>query len=290
MRQIGTIAELSAAERFQDYLIATGTACSLDVADGGYAIWIHDDDRVPTAKLELQQFLSRPDDERYRKARQQADAVLREKAAKRKAARSNIVRMSHNWHQSTGPGPVTVGVVMACVVVFAETFFLHDERGLRSLFFFSIDGTANAILQDGEWWRLLTPSLLHFSPMHIVFNLLMWWQYGGLIEARKGSGTFLFLTLATALATDVLQFAFGSWRFGGMSGVNYGLVGYVFVKGKLDPNDGLGMSRDQAAYAFLFFVICWFSPMVANFGHLGGLVMGVTLGCLSAGWRHWQRQ
>lgn len=33
-----------------------------------------------------------------------------------------------------------------------------------------------------EFWRYFTHALMHFSLMHILFNLLWWWYLGGAVE------------------------------------------------------------------------------------------------------------
>lgn len=287
MRQIGTISDARLAERFQDHLLAAGTKCTLDDTDDGVAVWVYDDDRVADAKEELQRFLANPDDERYLAARAQADAVLRAEAAKRKAARQNTVSLSRQWSQPAAAScPITVGILVICVFVWVVTDVLPDDRGLRSRLLFSTTRTWKEI-QQGEWWRLLTPSLLHFGPIHILFNMLAWWQLGRMIECRKGSTAFAVLTLLTALATDVLQFIRVPGPFGGMSGVVYGLFGYAWMKGKLDPEDGIGVGPQMIQSMLVWFVVCWFLPFVANWGHFGGLMAGVTLGSLSAFWGRW---
>lgn len=303
MRQIGLIPAVEDAERFQDYLIAQGIKCSLDVEETGYAVWVHDDDRIPEAKGALAEFQADPQAARFREARKQADAVLREQAAQRKAARRNTVSMSQHWSRpASASAPLTVGLLLICVVVFAQTEFVEPaqyyqqtelgepEEGLAARLMFSTDGTWRAIVEDREWWRLLTPSILHFGPLHLIFNLMWWWRLGGMIELRKGTPVLFGLVIVTALATDLLQFQFSGWRFGGMSGVVYGLIGYAFVKGKLDPADGIELDRQSIAMALFFYVICWTGLLgnVANFGHAGGLIAGITCGSLSAAWRQWR--
>lgn len=285
MRQIGTLPDRAAAEQLQDFLIAQRMPCSLDESDAGYGLWIHDDDHLDAAKTVLEHFRQHPEDDRYRNARTQADALLREKAAARKAARKNTVRMSQRWDSGgSGALPLTLGMMLICLFVFVETNLRGDESGFQELLMFSRDGSWKAIVQDGEWWRLVSPSILHFGIFHVAFNLIGWYQLAGTIELRKGT-TYLFaLMISTALATDILQFLSGGWRFGGMSGIVYGLFAYVWVKGKLDPGDGFGIHPTVATNYLLFYVLCWFNVFgrVANFGHFGGLLMGVIFATVSA--------
>lgn len=289
MRQIGTIADFEAAQRLQDYLIAEGAACSLDEADDGYGVWIHDDDRIPAAKAALEHFLAHPNDERYLTARTRADTRLKEQAAQRKAARRNTVSMSRRWDSGGAREiPLTFGIILICLFVFVETYLMGDEAGFYPLLLFSTDGTWKAILEDHQYWRLLSPSIMHGNVFHILFNLLGWYQLAGMVEQRKGSGYLLILTVMTALSTDILQFTFVKRPFLGLSGVVFGIFGYAWMKGKLDPADGIGVPPSTVVNALVFYLLCWIGAFgnIANFGHMGGLLMGVTIGCLSAWWRN----
>jgi GlpG protein len=199
------------------------------------------------------------------------------------------VSLSDRWRQpAIAYGPITVGVMVICILIFVETYFLGNERGLKQRLFFSTDGTWRAI-RDGEWWRVLTPMLMHANLFHIFFNLLIWWDFALPIESRKGSLKFLLLVIAISAFANVLQFEFGGPWFLGLSGVDFGLFGYLWMKGKLDPEDGLGVSPQQVQWLLLWFVICWFGlGGVANWCHTGGLMMGVLLGSASAGVRRWR--
>jgi len=292
MRQIATIESVDHAERFQDFLIARGIKCSLEDGDDGCTLWIVDEDRVAEARAELVRFRQQPDDPRYANARAEANAVLQAEAAKRKAARRNVVNVSDRWRQPTAMNcPLTVGMIVVCIFVFVEMHLMGDERGLSQELFFSTDGTWNAI-KGGDWWRLLTPMFMHGGLLHILFNLIAWWDFGLAIEGRKGSLRFLLIVTATSLAANLLQFEFGSWRFLGLSGVVFGLFGYLWVKGKLDPDDGLGVSAYETRAILLWYIICWFGWFmpIANWAHTGGLMMGVLLGVMSAAWRRLRRR
>ena len=44
----------------------------------------------------------------------------------------------------------------------------------------------NDTLASGQWWRLLTPMLIHFGILHLAMNTLWYWELGRRIEARQG--------------------------------------------------------------------------------------------------------
>jgi GlpG protein len=120
---------------------------------------------------------------------------------------------------------------------------------------------------------------------------------GSLIERREGSLRFLLKVLLIAILsnlaqyisgglarTDNLHFLAGSVYFGGMSGVVYGLFGYVWIHGKFDPQSGYELHPYIVITMMVWFFLC-FTGMVgdiANAAHAGGLVVGMALGWLSS--------
>ena len=69
-----------------------------------------------------------------------------------------------------------------------------------------------------------------------------------------------------------------------MSGVNYGLFGYIWMKGKFDPGDGLELNPTTITILLAWFVICFTGVFgnIANGAHAGGLAVGAAWGYLSA--------
>ena len=139
------------------------------------------------------------------------------------------------------------------------------------------------MLASGELWRLLTPIFLHFSLLHLVFNLLIAFEFGRRSEAVLGSVRFGFLVLGLALISNLAQFlVVPTPLFGGLSGVNYGLVGFVAVRRVRDPFE----YRWQVPPALILFLVISmvlfsfgigeaFGLQVANAAHWGGFLTGL---------------
>jgi membrane associated rhomboid family serine protease len=53
---------------------------------------------------------------------------------------------------------------------------------------------------NGEWWRLVTNAFLHGSPIHLIFNMLMLWWFGRLLEGLLGTARFLAVYFIAVLA------------------------------------------------------------------------------------------
>ena len=83
----------------------------------------------------------------------------------------------------------------------------------------------NTYLISMEWWRLITPTFLHFSFTHLIFNCLWIYILGSKIEIIDGKGIFITLFLITGLSSNLGQYFWtGNFLFGGLSGAVYGLL------------------------------------------------------------------
>ena len=280
MRQAGSIVNLDQAERFADFLRAEGILCSVDSCPDGYRIWIQSDDHVDAAKAELLRFLSDPNHERYRDAARRANTRFREERDRRIANRPKIVNLANHWSRPAAKNcPITFGlIVMSCFVGFMTQLDWKRDSPFLEQMWFSNDNTLGQILR-GEVWRLVTPIFLHYKLPHLIFNMVSTAQFGILIESRKGTLKFLGMVLVMALISNFAQFLGSVGRFGGMSGVVYGLFGYVWIKGKLAPEDGLGLNEQVVTMMLIVYVLCLTGviPGVANWAHSGGLLTGMAM-------------
>ncbi|MCA0899653.1 rhomboid family intramembrane serine protease [Microbulbifer agarilyticus] len=148
-------------------------------------------------------------------------------------------------------------------------------------------------LSQGEFWRLWTPAMVHFSIPHALFNSLGIWIVGRSLEARAGSLWFALLVLISAPLANIAQYAWSPGNlFGGMSGVVYALIGAALVIQRWQPQ-----WRDVPAaliwLAVVWLLVCmtglvdYFIPGgIANAAHAGGFAAGLLLGilfCLGGG-------
>ena len=84
--------------------------------------------------------------------------------------------------------------------------------------------------EQNEWWRLITPMLIHFSFAHLAFNCLWLYVLGEKIELYDGHIKFILLVVFSSLAANYTQYIFSeSSLFGGLSGVIYGMFGFCMI-------------------------------------------------------------
>ena len=147
----------------------------------------------------------------------------------------------------------------------------------------------NTYLINNEWWRLITPTFLHFSMTHLVFNCLWIYILGSRIEKLDGLSVFLFIFILTGILSNAGQFFWTQqYLFGGLSGAVYGLLGYCFII-ELDGRHGR-YGLPEALYLFMFIwllvgftgVLSFFGfGNVANTAHLVGMIAGFIIGLIT---------
>jgi GlpG protein len=188
-----------------------------------------------------------------------------------------------------GFGPLTFVLIAISVTVFLLSRMGKDPQPILSLFITDFTtgvpfGVSLPEIQHGQLWRLITPIFIHFSVLHILFNMLWLRDLGSMIEGRQSTWMLAILVLVIAACSNLGQFLFGGPVFGGMSGVVYGLLGYIWMRGKFDPASGLGLHSSTVTMMIIWFFACFtpIIPHVANGAHAVGLVMGIAWGWLSS--------
>ena len=243
----------------------------LHIEDDQGVIFLREPEHFDKARALLREFLANPSHPRF----QAAAWATGEPAAPSEGGEDQVPFFSRVW--LAGIGPVTRTLAVAMVVVFLTVPFVEMRLYEALMFPESLDGLLR------QPWRLFTPMLLHFGLLHIAFNMIWWIELGRTIERFHSSRQLLFLTLATGALSALAQFFATDHRFGGMSGVVFGLLGYLWIYGQVHPRSGLILRREIVVLMLGWLVFCYvfLDDFVANEAHLGGLVSGALFGALT---------
>ncbi|MEZ4862036.1 MAG: rhomboid family intramembrane serine protease [Caldilineaceae bacterium] len=93
---------------------------------------------------------------------------------------------------------VTYTLIAINVAIFGWELWLGATDHLERLYQLGALMPA-AVLLGGQWWRLVSSTFLHFSIMHLAFNMLGLWYLGRLVEARLGAWRYLLLYLLSGI-------------------------------------------------------------------------------------------
>jgi GlpG protein len=273
---IVTFSEKRVALAFSDYLRSQDMPNRIEAGPQGFSIVLSRPEQAERALEEAKAFAAHPDDPKYWQASWRSGRVQAEPVYDRAAT---VPGFSAWWVRG---GWTTRAVTLLCVLVFLALNIEPDAAfGLLSY-----PHAISVVAINGEWWRLLTPALMHFGVLHIAFNLLWWWELGGLVERMQSGARLLALTLVIALVSNAVQFLSYGPDFGGLSAVVYGLLGYLWLYPLADPN-----APFRIRPAIVLFMLGWLAlgytgifdklfGQISNNGHLSGLLAGAGLGLL----------
>lgn len=137
-------------------------------------------------------------------------------------------------------------------------------------------------VRQGEWWRLVSPIFLHFGLLHILFNMICLKDFGSLFEVEQGLKRYLGFFLLAALVSNLAQYAVMGPRFGGYSGVLFGLLSWLWAYGLTNPDRPPVLPKSSVGLLFVWYFLCLFGviPQIANMAHGAGLVLGLMGGAL----------
>jgi membrane associated rhomboid family serine protease len=131
------------------------------------------------------------------------------------------------------------------------------------------------LLEQGEWWRLVTAAFLHYGPIHLLLNMVALYWFGSLLEERIGSGRYLLLYLVSGIAGSAGALL---WSGGfltptvGASGAIFGILGAGLV---LERQRDYVFGGSALGVIVINFVFTFSISGISKGGHIGGLVGGI---------------
>jgi membrane associated rhomboid family serine protease len=179
----------------------------------------------------------------------------------------------------TMPQPVVTWALLAATIGIGVSMFLFGQQELW-LQLFALD---KAAVQDGEYWRLVTPVFVHGSLLHLGFNMYALWIIGPTVETLYGSPRFLLIYVVCAAAGSAASYVFSSAQYSvGASGAVFGLFGVLLVADRVHKpaltRNARNLTMQIGGLIAINLVIGFTIPGIDNAAHIGGLLAGAWLG------------
>ncbi|SRR6266511_1354223 len=294
MRMIGHLPGEANARAFSDYLYAQGIDNQIEPErDGRWAVWIHAEELIADAEARLRHYRENPADPGFVGAAKEArERRLREQKENESARKRFYDARKLFPGGIRGVGFLTAILIAISVAVSFVSGFGGNSGPVLWLYISEYDVMGGLMarlaglpeVRHGELWRLFTPMFVHFGVMHLFFNMWGLLILGTMIERRQNTRVLSALVLFIAALSNLAQYLVNGPLFGGMSGVVYGLIGYIWLRGKFDPASGLFLDSSVVTVQVIWFFLCLFHfiPNVANTAHTVGFAMGIAWGYISA--------
>lgn len=195
-----------------------------------------------------------------------------------------------------GRHSVVMWLIIINVVVFVwDGIFAGSQRGsmlaLGAHCYFSVDKA----IYSGQVWRFVTYQFIHAGFLHVLFNMLVLFFFGPLIERWWGSKRFLAFYLLCGVSGAVVASLLGAIpgllvmpRWVPLVGASGSIFGILIACAVLYPRQRVMLifppiPMTMRTMAIVFLVIAFLSLMAgsANAGgeaaHLGGAALGYLL-------------
>ncbi len=141
-----------------------------------------------------------------------------------------------------------------------------------------------AIVEGHEYWRLLTPMLLHSGLLHIALNMWGLYVLGPNLERLLGPWRFALLYVLSAYAGNALSTVFTEAPSLGASTAIFGLLGAYLVvfHTNQDYLGNIARSATQQAMFWILVNLVWsLQSGIDMWGHLGGLLGGMLFSLMA---------
>ncbi|MBA3239335.1 MAG: rhomboid family intramembrane serine protease [Parachlamydiaceae bacterium] len=151
-------------------------------------------------------------------------------------------------------------------------------------------------IHQGEWWRLISPILLHGDIFHILFNMMWLVVLGKQLEQQMGIPRYFIFIVLAALVTNTAQYLMSGANFVGFSGVICAMITFVWMRQRKAPWEGYLLQPLTFNFTMLFLGVILLIQMssfytevafgqsmatqIANTAHMSGLLLGLILGNL----------
>jgi rhomboid protease GluP len=186
------------------------------------------------------------------------------------------------------PAPTTKALIALNALAFGVQFLYHATDNPRG--FIALGAVYTPLLEQGEWWRLLTAQFLHWGFMHLFFNMMGLWFLGPLVENLLGVIRFVVAYIACGIGGMAIALGLAHLQSPQdatlMLGASASVLGMVGLQGaialKALRRSGSLVAKAQLAamtqIVVLQAIFDFMVPEVSSTAHLGGAAVGFLLG------------
>ena len=201
-------------------------------------------------------------------------------AAGKVAAPQRVARRASSSLIATGPF-VTFALIGINVGVYLLELLLGSGLNGQSGWIYehgvlvarAIDSSGQTVgVAEGDWWRLLTASFLHYGPLHLGMNMLVLWFIGPALESYFGHWRYALLYIVSGLAGSAGALIMSPNALTvGASGAIWGLMGAAVVLEARRIYVFGGQAMGLVVFNLIFTLLI---PGVSLGGHIGGGIGG----------------
>jgi membrane associated rhomboid family serine protease len=194
-------------------------------------------------------------------------------------------------HSRRAPPPATIAILLLTIAAFiAQSWLGVTDHTIALIQLGALYGPS--VLEDGEWWRLITAQFLHFNLLHVLFNMLGLLLLGPPVERSLGSVRFFVSYLASGIGGMAVALAHAAVMRPNtpllLLGASASVLGVVGLQAAIALRSSRRTSslaaraqlRAMVQIVLLQVVFDFLVPVVSSTAHLGGAATGFLLGII----------
>ena len=178
--------------------------------------------------------------------------------------------------------PITVLLVAINVVMFVGLSVTGGSNDATNLYRWG--AKFGPAIQNGDWYRLVLPVVLHAGWMHIAANTFALVIFGPRLEREFGWLAFLATYVVSGVCAVAASYLVSPSLSVGASGAIFGIVGAYGTYLVRNRNEfGVSVNpliMNLAIVLVINILLGLFIPGIDQGAHLGGLIAGVAIGWL----------
>lgn len=175
---------------------------------------------------------------------------------------------------------ITIALIVLNILIYIVCSFTGE-------LLYNKGGVGLALVETpDQWYRIVTSMFLHLTPAHVFNNMLLLYFIGELVEKKMGSiwyfAAYMISGIAGTFGTFISEKVTGEYVVVfGASGAVFGMWGVLFALVVFRRLAITNVTSSRVLFAIILSVVNGFtSENVANWSHLGGLLMGVVIGVI----------
>ncbi|AMV70084.1 rhomboid family intramembrane serine protease [Pediococcus damnosus] len=178
---------------------------------------------------------------------------------------------------------MTIGLIIINFIVFGLMTISGGTENTQNLLKFGAIFKP-LVLQNGEWWRLISAMFIHIGITHIVLNMVTLYFIGLQIEKLFGHFRFLIIYFVAGIFGNLVSLLFGNplALSAGASGAIFGLFGVWLMLGESFRQNPYirSMARQLGLFVILALVSSLMESGIDVYAHVGGILAGFLVGYL----------
>ena len=183
--------------------------------------------------------------------------------------------------------PANTVIIIACIIVYTVESVIFYKTGREVITDFGALGWKQ-VLENHEYYRVLTYMFIHGSITHIFNNMLVLLFVGSAVEKLLGSVKYIVNYAASGFVAALVSIYYNMWRYNhtvalektyvisvGASGAIFGTVGALLWMILANRGRIAGISAGRMVMFIIFSFYAGFTATgIDNAAHIGGLFFG----------------